>query len=89
MAHLFRRRTASQLDRKSLSAPLTGLGKRHDRDLSAVAGRLEDFHDAEEVAPTLPAKRFARQLAEPGTASGVQPTHAPQGPAPTHLRISR
>ena len=58
MAHLFRRRSASQLDRKTLSAPLAGLGKRHDRDLTAVAGRLEDFHDAEEVAPTLPATSF-------------------------------
>ena len=43
------------MDRKTLSAPLSGLSKRHDRDVSAVAGRLEDFHDAEEVAPTLPA----------------------------------
>ncbi|KAK9825405.1 hypothetical protein WJX81_001449 [Elliptochloris bilobata] len=48
MAHLFRRRSGLQLDRKALSKPLSGL-RRQDRDLPAVAGRLEDFHDAEEA----------------------------------------
>ena len=79
MAHLFRRRSASHVDRKTLNAPLSGLSKRHDRDMSAVVGRLEDFHDAEEVAPTLPAVGPARHSGNPDTA---QPTIPPQGPAP-------
>ena len=52
MAHLFKRRTSGkELGKRALGAPASG-DRRAGREGASASGRVEDYHDAEEVCHT-------------------------------------